>query len=801
MAVTELVNQSSRESFAILGKSVLRKEDWRLITGNDTYVANIHRPNMLHMAILRSPYAHAKIKSIDVTKALKDEKVVCIMSGDDVKQFPCFWYSQPEGMKQATCYPLALNIVVFVGEPVVAVVATTEVSAKDALDDIQVEYEELEPVVNAEEGLSQKAPIIYEEWGDNIAMRYETKGGDVERVFNEADYVFSEKLDIHRYSATPMETRAYVADYDTSSDFITLWATTQNPHLLRTILSVTLKHPESKIRVIEPDVGGAFGGKMPSYPEEFLVCILAKKLARSVKYVEERSESLVSMHQARQQTHDLQVAVTKTGRVLGIKDKVTGDLGASFPTTGPASLATATRFIPSCYNIKGYQAKVTGVATNKPPYGAYRGFGKDAANFVIERLMNLVATRLKIDPVKLRLDNFIPSNEFPFRTITGAYYDSGDYASCLKRACEVIGYENFREKQIELRRQSRYVGIGFSVVLEPSASHFPGSMMMGYETATVKIDPTGNVTVLSGMTSTGTSHETVLAQIASEVLTVNYRDIVVLEGDTIVGPYGFGNWASRSVVLGANAVYLASAKLRDKILQIGSFLTGIQKNDLFLQDGLITSKKDGGKKLALKDVAHASYFMNSAIPAGIEPGLNVTSSFFPSTLESKPRADGNRNAYAAFGYSVNSAIVEVDIETGKIAILKYIVCADPGRILHPDIVSGQIVGGVIQGLGGVILEEHVYDDRGQPLATTFMDYLLPTALDSPHIEVEHSETPSPFLPLGAKGAGEGGAEGVAATIINAVEDALQPFEVRIRDLPIKPERIWKALVSSKKREV
>jgi carbon-monoxide dehydrogenase large subunit len=381
------------------------------------------RPDMLYMSILRSPYAHARIKSIQVSEARDQEGVVLIMTGRDVEQYPCFWYSQPEGMKRAVCFPLALEKVVYVGEPVAAMIANSPVRAKDAIEKIVVDYEELEPISRAENGLAQGSPIIYEEWGDNVAMRYEIRGGDVEKAFREADQIISEKLSIHRYSATPMEPRAYLAEYDKSSNLVTLWATTQNPHLLKTIIAITLKHPESKVRVVEPDVGGAFGGKMPSYPEEFLVCIAAKKVGRPIKYVEERSESLISMHQAREQIHNLQIAVSKDGIILGIKDQVIGDLGSSFPTTGPASLATAARFIPSCYKIRGYSAQIVGVATNKPPYGAYRGFGKDAANFVVERVVDIVASRLGLDPVKVRLRNLIASNELPFRTVTGSYYD------------------------------------------------------------------------------------------------------------------------------------------------------------------------------------------------------------------------------------------------------------------------------------------------------------------------------------------------------------------------------------------
>jgi len=776
-----------------LGTSPLRKEDLRLITGKDTYVSNMKRHGMLYMAILRSPYAHARIRSIDSSEAKSHQGVVSIFEGEDVRPYPCYWYSQADGMKRATCYPLALEKVRYVGEPVVALVADSPENAKDAIEKISVEYDPLQAITSASDGLKDRAPLIYEEWGDNIAMRYEIKGGDVEKTFANADLVFEETLSIHRHSPVPMEPRAYLAEYDSSSSFITLWATTQNPHLIRTIISATIGHPESKIRVVEPDVGGAFGGKMPSYPEEFLVCIFAKRLARPVKYVEERSESFVAMHQAREQSHHVKIAVSKDGMIQAIDDKIVGDLGVSFPTTGPASLATAARFIPSIYNLQAYRASIIGVATNKPPYGAFRGFGKDASNFIIERIMNIVATRMKMDPVKLRSKNFIKHEQLPYRNITGALFDSGNYDECLRRATELIGYNKFRQTQSDLQRESRFVGIGFSVVLEPSASHFPNSLMNGYEKATVRLDPTGCLTVLSGMTSTGTSHETVLAQIASDVLTIPYDDITVAEGDTQFTPYGFGNWASRSVVLGANAVHLACVKLRERILQTASYLVNEKIENLELQSGRVLVKSNTSKSLSLKEISYASYFMHPSIPRTISPGLEATEFFFPPTVEAVPNSDGNRNAYAAYGYSVNAAIVEVDIETGTVKILKYIVCADAGRILNPKVVEGQIVGGVCQGMGGIFLEEQPFDSDGQPLATSFMDYLLPTATDVPDITIAHMESPSPFLPLGAKGVGEGGAEGVAATVINAVEDALKPFAVRIRETPLKPEVVWRCI--------
>ena len=772
----------------VLGKAVLRKEDRRLITGKDTFVAGMKKPGMLHLALVRSPYAHARILSVKTSKAAKHRNVRAVLTWDDVKDFKVYWFTHRE-LRKAECYPLAAQKVRYVGEPVAAVVAESLEDAKDAAELVEMEFDPLPAVVSVEDGMKEGATLLYDDWGDNISMHSQFQTGDVEKVFAEADHVFEEKLSVHRHSPVPIEPRAYLAEYDRSSDSITLWATTQTPHLLRTIIAESIHHPESKIRVIEPDVGGSFGGKMPLYHEELLVCLIARSLGLPVKFVEDRTENLTTMHQAREQTHYLKVAVSRDGQLLAIKDKVVGNLGVSFPTTGSASLITATRFIPSCYKLKAYQAEIVGVATNKPPYGAYRGYGKDAANFIIERLVNIVAKRLQLDPVALRLRNFIRPDEFPYRNVAGALYDSGDYAACLTKAAHEIGYEDFRREQAQMRKKSRYLGVGFSVVLEPSGSHFPGSMMMGYETATARLLPSGSVAVFTGVTSTGTSHETVFAQIASEVLGVPYQDVSVIEGDTDLTPYGFGNWASRSVVLGANALYLACLKLRKKVIKVASLLFDAPEADLRLEDGYVVSAATG-KKLALKEVAAASYYMDPRIPPTIPPGLDETEFFFPSTVGTVADKGGGRNAYAAYGYSVNAAIVEVDIQTGATKTLRYIVCADPGRILNPQVVEGQVVGGVAQGFGGALLEENVYSEDGQPLAANLADYAIPSSVEIPNIEVSHTQTPSPLLPLGAKGVGEGGAEGVAATLGNAVEDALAPFNIDLRELSLKPESVW-----------
>ena len=457
-------------------------------------------------------------------------------------------------------------------------------------------------------------------------------------------------------------------------------------------------------------------------------------------------------------------------------------------------MITSSRFVPGCYRLENYEVEVLGAVTNKAPYGAYRGYGKDAANYVIEKLMNEIARRLKLDPVELRLNNLIKPEEFPYRSATGALYDNGDYASLLHKACKIVGYDRFKTEQRAARKQGRYLGIGVSLILEPSASHFPNSLLMGQDGTTIRLEPSGKVTVLTGCTSTGSGTATAFGQIAAEELGVPVEEVNVLQGDTASAPFGYGMWASRGLVIGGNSVLLAAKRLKERILKLAGAVLQVDPNHLLISNGAVIDSTDKSKRLTLRDVASSFYMISKPIPREIqENGLQVTVYYMPPNLETIPDKLGGRNAYAAYGNSACAAIVEVDVETGLVKVLRYVYVADAGRIVNPMLLTGQIHGGIIQGLGGAIYEENGYDLNGQPLASTFTDYLLPTALESPDIEVAHQESPSPFVPLGAKGAGEGPTESAYAVLSNAVEDALEPFGVSVKDLPLTPEKIWAKL--------
>jgi carbon-monoxide dehydrogenase large subunit len=783
----------------VLGTSVRRVEDIPLLKGRGTFVNDIVLPGMLHMVVVRSLYAHARVEKVDVSEALKQPGVVDALTGEDVARLtnPIMSYFNPASlaMKSADCYALSFGKVRFVGEPVAAVVANNREEAEDAAEFVTIDYDPLPPVVDAEDALKAGAPVLYEEWGDNLMLQYKFQAGEVEQAFHKADRVIKERLKIHRYTGAPIETRGYLASYDAPTRLLTLWASTQNPHQLRTILAKTLNHPEPLIRVIEPDVGGAFGVKMPSYPEESLTCLFSMRLGKPVKFFEERRENLIVSHQAREQTHYVEVAVKRDGLILGLKEKLIVNLGIYFPTCGPLSNLTCVRFIPGCYKIQNYQCEVMGAVTNKSTYGAYRGYGKDAATYVIERVMDIVARELGLEPLEVRMRNVISPEELPFRTATGALLDSGNYPGALRKVLDLINIEEFKAGQREQRRKGRYLGLGYALVLEPSASHFPDSLLMGFDGATVRLEPSGEVTVLSGSTSTGMGSRTVLGQVVAEELALPFDHVHVAQGDTSICPYGYGNWASRTSVIATNAALLAARQVKEKALAIAGHLMGARENDLIVRDARICSKLDPNKSVSFREIASFAWQMShpKTFPKEMAPGLEATQYYFPPNLEYVNDEKGRRNAYAAYGYSAQAAVVEVDPETGLVRILRYVIVHDAGRALNPTIVMGQTHGGLAQGIGGALFEHNVYDENGQPLAATFMDYRIPTALEIPDIEIVNVESPSPFLPLGAKGVGEGGAQGASAVLANAVEDALSPFTFKIRELPITPERIWASL--------
>jgi carbon-monoxide dehydrogenase large subunit len=517
------------------------------------------------------------------------------------------------------------------------------------------------------------------------------------------------------------------------------------------------------------------------------------RLRRPVKWVEERRESLVATGHARQQIHRFKALVKKDGTVIGLDDKMVVDLGVYFPQQGLMQMYVTAKHLLGPYRIKHYRIDGAGVATNKTSYFAYRGFGKEAANFVYERMMDIVADGLGLDRVEVRLKNFISPEEFPYETPTGAVYDSGNYKGALEKALAVANYDSFRENQAKLRKLGKYVGIGIAYVLEPSGASVPDSFTQGYDGTTVRVDPSGKVTVLTGITSPGTGNETAVAQVVADELRVDIADVKVIQGDTASCPFGLGNFSSRASIVGFSSALLAARKVKEKIMKVAAYLLEANVVDLEADNGKIFVRGSREKFVGLSDVSKMIWRDPYKLPRDIGPGLESTEYFLTPNVNHLPDEKGHINTYPSFPNAANVATAEVDIKTGEVKVLSYFVVHDCGTVVNPMFVEGQVQGGVAQGLGGALMEELVYDANGQLLTSTFMDYLIPTTMEVPNIVVGHQVTESPFTPLGTKGCGVGGAEGVSAVLASAIEDALSPFHVKIRETPFTSDRIWNLL--------
>ncbi|MFQ5762323.1 MAG: xanthine dehydrogenase family protein molybdopterin-binding subunit [Candidatus Bathyarchaeia archaeon] len=792
-----------------IGAPVKRNQiDPLVVTGQATYVDDITLPGMLQMQILRSPHAHARIKSVDTSEAEKLPGVVRVITGKDLVEwgYPMKRYCDSPLLKPAVAYPLAVDKVRFMGQGVAAVIAESRHAAKEALSLINVEYERLPAVVNAEKALEKNSPLLYEEWGDNIFLHFTHSEGDVEKAFKEADHVISDKVAINRYGSVAMETRGYIAQYDPATLKLTMWTSDQQLHPLRTVLAEILHIPETNIHIIQPSVGGGFGSKVPLYVESPLVCIASIKTGRCVKWIEERHENLMATGHAREQVDYFEAAVKEDGTVLAVKQKVIADVGpADAPCDGGVWQVYVNAFVtmPGPYRIRIYQTDAYALVTNKMGWNAHRGFGKAEANFVYERMMDIIAKRLGKDPSEVRLKNFIRPEEFPYVTATGTVFDSGNYAQALKKALEVIDYEGVRRQQVELWKQGRYLGVGVTFQIEPCASSIPDTYWMGYDGTTVKVDPTGKITVYTGITTHGSGNETTMAQVVADALGANIDDVAVVQGDTNSCPFGFGNYSSRSTIYGASSAVLAANDIKDKMLRMAGQMLDAAPESLEAYDSKIFVKGDESRSVTFGDVAKSMFIKPFAMmPPGVEPGLHVTRYWmFPGdSVRHTPDDKGGVRTYPCFPNAANAAIVEADVETGEVRILRCAVIHDCGSVINPMIVEGQVHGGIAHGIGGAMYESYVYNENGQMLTTTLMDYMLPTAKEVPNIEVHHQETPSPFTILGSKGCGEGGAIGVAACLASAVEDALKPFNVAVRETPLTPSNVWQLLKQAKEKQ-
>src|SRR5579862_323578 len=765
----------------LVGKRIRRREDPRLITGTATYVDDIKMPGMYYAAILRSPYAAAKIRSIDISKAKALKGVAAVFIGKDTEDagaVPCA-VALP-GLKVPHHNLLAIDRVYLVGHPVAVVVATDRYIARDGVELIEVDYEPTQAVADPEKALEPGAPAVHPQWADNVAFNFHQEGGDVAKAFAEAEVIVKQRIVSQRLVPNSMETRGVVADWRAADRSMTLYTSTQAPHGVRSIVAQILGIDENRFRVVAPEVGGGFGAKIQTYAEEILLAWISMKLQKPVKWIESRRENFTCTIHGRGHVDFYEIAAKRDGTITGIKLKIIQDLGAYFTILTPAIPTLSVLMMPGLYRTPNISADIVGAFTNCTPTDAYRGAGRPEATHGIERMVDILAAELKMDPAEIRLKNFVRNEEFPFPTATGLVYDTGDYAAPLKKAMEMASYEQLRKEQVEARKKGKFMGIGLCAYGEICAfGPSPATPAGGWESATVKIEPSGKVTVMTGTSPHGQGEETTFAQITADELGVDIDDILVVHGDTSLVQYGIGTFGSRSTAVGGTALYYALQDIKAKMMKFGAAM--LRSDDVAFSGGNCTDNKNG-KSVSFKEIAAAAY-RGLVIPAQTEPGLMSTHFWEPPNF--------------TFPFGAHLVVTDVDGDTGAVSIRRYIAVDDCGNILNPLIVDGQVHGGVAQGIGQALWEQAVYDDSGQLVTGEFMDYTMPRAHMMPWIESSHTITPTPVNPLGVKGVGEAGTIGASPAVVNSVVDALSPLGVTHLDMPLTPEKLWKLISSSK----
>jgi carbon-monoxide dehydrogenase large subunit len=763
-----------------VGRPMKRVEDPRLIQGAATYTDDIKLAGMLHVAIARSPYAHARIVRIDGAAAKAMPGVVAVLAGADVNDqcglVPC-GAPMPD-MKAPKHTVLAGDRVYYVGHAVACVVATDPYLARDAADAIDIEYDPLPVVSDPEAALKPGAALTHPELGTNVCYTHALTGGDIDAAFKNADRVIKLRVVHQRLTPMPIEPRGVVATYHAGEGSLTLWTSTQVPHLVRTLLPDMLQIPENKVRIIAPEVGGGFGAKLNVYAEEALCAHLSMRLRAPIKWIESRRDNAAVTIHGRDQIGEYEVAVKNDGTILGLKARSIADIGAYLQLNTPAIPTLTGLVLSGCYKIPAVRMDLVAVFTHKMCTDAYRGAGRPEATYLIERLMDVIAAELNLDRIELRRRHFPAPSEFPFNTICGLTYDSGDYVGALEKAQKLAGWDALLKERDQARAAGRLFGVGVSTYVEICAMGPSKAMSIGgWEWGSVRLDMSAKVTVVTGATPHGQGQETSFTQIVADRLGVPPEDIVVLHGDTAVAIYGRDTYGSRATAVGGTAIVMSVDKILTKAKVLAGHLLGVAAGDVQFANGRFTT---AGTERAIewKELATEAYVAKN-IPAGFEPGLEASSFFEPSNF--------------TFPFGTHIVAVEVDRDTGAVAFKKYVAVDDCGPQINPLLVEGQVQGGIAQALGQVMFERTVYDENGQLLTGEFMDYAIPRAEDIPEYILDSTVTPSPSNPLGVKGVGEAGTIGATPAIVNAVMDALAPLGVRHLDLPLTPEKLWKAM--------
>ncbi|HKP18544.1 MAG TPA: molybdopterin cofactor-binding domain-containing protein [Gaiellaceae bacterium] len=770
----------------LVGARVPRVEDPRLLTGRGRYIADISLPGMLHAAFVRSTFAHGKIRSVDTAEAKALPGVHAVWTGADVTPLTA---GIPGGLQieemKATVQPaVASDYVRYIGEAVAVVVADSRHVAEDAAALIAVDVEPLPPVLDAE-AAAAGGDVANEDIPDNLVLARDFAQGDADAAFASAAVTVSGRFRTGRTAAIPMETRGVIAQYEWTTQQLTVWSSTQIPHFFRSMIAAFIGMPEHAVEMIAPDVGGGFGQKCHLFPEELVIPLLARELGRPVKWIEDRVENLATGTHAKQQLNEMEIAFDDGGKIVGLRQHVVGDGGAynCFPWTALVEPMAAAGTVTSVYHIENVKTRFAAVLTNKVPIGACRGIGWQAPQIARENLLDQGARKLGLSPFELRKRNVVKPEQFPYTAATGLRFAEGSYLESIEALEQAIDYEEFRARQKRERDQGRYLGLGISVFNEITglgtiAAYATGFPVTSHDSSTVRMEPSGKVTVFTSLTSQGQGHQTTLAQIAADALGVALEDVVVRSGDSRQA-YGLGTWGSRAAVIGSGSILRAAEPIRRKLLQTAGHLLEASEDDLVLANGRIEVQGSPDKGMAVGDVAGVIYFAAHVRPPGMDPTLESTAAYDPSE--------------EVWANGAHAAIVEVDTETGLVSIERFVAVEDCGTMINPTIVEGQLRGGITQAIGAAFLEEMTYDEHGQLLTSTFMDYLIPTASEAPEVEIIHIETPAKTTAGGVKGMGESAMIAAPAALVNAVNDALEPFGAFLTDVPLTPDRVLSAI--------
>ena len=786
--------EATKAGNGFVGRAMKRKEDPRLITGRGNFVDDMTVPGMLWMALVRSHEAHARIVSIDKSAAESLPGVVAVYTGEDVNgdfamPMPMSWDPPDVEINTPEHWPLAKDAVKHVGDPVAVVIGTDRYGVVDAVEQVIVEYDPLPVVVEPEAALKEGSPLVWEQFGTNKTHEWKVAGGgDIDQAFSEADVVIEQRVVNHRTAGAAIETRGLIAD--PRGDNVTVYSSTQIPHIARFVLGLVTGVPEDKFRVVAPDVGGGFGSKLNVFAEELLAVVISRRLKRPIKWIETRTEAMTVTHHGRDQISYIQMAAKSDGKVTGVKWRCVADLGAYFMALTPFIPELGFPVANGCYAFPAMDLTFIGVFTNKFPTDAIRGAGRPEATYWIELCMNKLANELGMDPLELRRRNFIPADEFPYETALGIVYDSGNYEGSLDKLLESFDVEEFRREQEQLREQGVYRGVGFSTYVETCGlgpSRIVGPQGLGvqgafWDSGQVRGSASGTAVVYTGTSPHGQGHDTGFAQIVADRLGIDPQNVEVIHGDTAQGSWGWDTYGSRTLAVGGEAMARAAEKVQEKAKRICAALLEAAPEDIELINGKYQVRGSPDKAMTFAEIAGAAHVPPQELPTDIEPGLDETSFYDPENF--------------VFPFGAHACVVDVDAETGKVEVVRYAAVDDCGPAINPMLIDGQVHGGIVHAVGQALYEQVVYDSDGQLVTSTFVDYALPTAAELPSFETDRTVTPSPVNSLGVKGVGEAGTIAATPAVAGAVHDALKPLGVEWVDMPFTPMRVREAIAAA-----